>query len=56
MSDTMIAQERADRIETRAKRARAVLDVLLTGIQSDGGITDELIEETIAAAIELLEV
>ena len=55
MTDILSFQERADRIESGAKRASAVLSILLSGMQSDDRLPDAMIEDTIAAAIELLQ-
>jgi len=48
-------QERSDRIESNAKRANAVLNLLLSGLQSDDGLSEEMIEEGVSAAIALLQ-
>lgn len=54
--NTVLERERFDAIETRNAMARAVLDVLLMALDSEGPPTADIIERTISAASELLAV
>ena len=52
----MSARERADLIETRAKMAATVLNILLIAMDDDSPPEGNEVQQAISAAIELLSV